>query len=93
MHAIQRPRRSTSTALVGLMAAAILMTAVPSQAVGRYPDAAGDSKGAPDITGVTVASDPNGQILFTINASGLQRGSMTAMALALDTDVNPATGS
>ena len=93
MHAIHRPRRSTLTALVGLTAAVALMTAATSQAVGRYTDPAGDSRGAPDITGVTVASDPNGQILFTINVAGLQRGAMMATALALDTDVNPATGS
>jgi hypothetical protein len=92
MHAIHRTRRSTLTALVGLTAAAALMTAAPSQALGRYTDAAGDAQGAPDITGIQVASDSNGQILFTISAAGLQRGAMMATFLAIDADVNPATG-
>lgn len=92
MNAIHRPRRSTLTALVGLTAAVALLVAAPSSAVGKYTDAAGDSRGAPDVTGVQVASDSNGQILFTINVAGLQRGAVMGVFLAIDADVNPATG-
>lgn len=80
------------TALVGVTAVAALLAAAPSQAVGKYSDAVGDSKGAPDLKGVVVLSDASGQILFTIAVDGLARGTQTAVALAIDADVNPATG-
>jgi hypothetical protein len=92
MDAKKRSRRRAITALVGVTAAAALLTAAPSQAVGRYTDAAGDSNGAPDIKSVAVLSDSSGQILFTIAVDGLTRGSQTGAALAIDSDVNPATG-
>lgn len=92
MYGLNRPRRHAKTALIGLTAAVALLVAAPSQAVGKYTDPAGDAKGAPDITGVEVASDTNGQILFTIGVAGLQQGAMMGVFLAIDSDVNPATG-
>lgn len=91
MHARNR-RRQALTALVGLTAAAALMTAAPSQAVGRYADPTGDSNGAPDLTGTLVTSDSNGQILFTIGVTGLVRGAQTGVVLVVDADLNPGTG-
>jgi hypothetical protein len=64
-----------------------------SGAAGKYADPAGDARGGPDITNVAVASDPGGQIVFTISVAGLQVGAEMATLLFIDADANPATGS
>lgn len=59
--------------------------------VGTYGDRTGDSGSAPDISGVTIASSPEGQILFRIGAN-LASAPDGWTILMLDTDVNEATG-
>jgi hypothetical protein len=59
---------------------------------GRYTDAAGDGKGSADVTGVSVASDVNGQILFTVSTATHPGADGGVLGLFLDTDVNPASG-
>jgi hypothetical protein len=78
---------ASSTALSGAA------QAVPSRAsIGTYTDPTGDSGSAPDISGVTISSAPDGQILFRITAS-LSSAPEAWTVLLLDTDVNEATGS
>ena len=61
-------------------------------AIGRYTDAAGDGNGAADITGVSVSSDANRQIVFTVSAASALAEGDSWVAILLDTDQNPATG-
>jgi hypothetical protein len=58
-----------------------------------FTDAPGDANGAPDITGVAVSNDANGQILMQINTPGSSDiATDEAVVIFLDTDQNPATG-
>ena len=59
----------------------------------RTADAPGDSGGAPDITGVTVANDLSGNILFVVQV-GNREGFVAndVVVIYLDTDRNIATG-
>jgi hypothetical protein len=88
-----RPLRPRARWLALPFALAVLTLASGASAVGRYTDARGDSGTAPDLTGVTVASDPNGQILFTIQLADLPSPAPVGTLLFLDTDQNGATGS
>lgn len=91
MDATRRSRRHGPIALATLGALAALVLAPPAGSAGRYTDATGDGSGAPDITGVSVASDANGQIVFTIQMAGLTLGSPVTYLL-LNTDLNLETG-
>jgi hypothetical protein len=85
-------RRHALLALVGALAAVALVGAAPLGAAGKYTDAPGDSHGAPDITGVSVAGDPNGQILFTISTADLPPEAGIEVLLVLNTDLDSSTG-
>jgi hypothetical protein len=85
-------RRATLGALLTATAAVALGGAGAAGAVGRYTDASGDGKGAADITGVSVASDTNGQVLFTISTAGAPVAQDGLVVVFLDTDLNPASG-
>jgi hypothetical protein len=89
-----RLRRRGTHAAAGLIAAAALalIGSGASGAAGKYTDPAGDARGGPDITNVAVASESNGQIVFTISVAGLQVGAEMATLLFIDADANPATG-
>lgn len=86
------PRKTLLAAPAALAATALFLLAPSAGAVGRYADPTGDSGGAPDITGVSVASDPGGQILFTINVANLPSPAEVQTLLFLNTDGDPNTG-
>jgi hypothetical protein len=56
---------------------------------GTYPDKTGDSGSAPDISHVTVASTPDGQIVFRITALGGESTADVRTYLLIDTDSGP----
>lgn len=91
MHAL-RTRALTLTALIGVAFVVALAGAGASGAVGRYTDPAGDAGAAADVTGVSVASDPSGQIVFTISTGSSPAEGQRYLLLSLDTDLNQATG-
>ncbi len=70
----------------------ILIPAASSQGGPQYPDKAGDSGAAADITGVTVAGDKgSGQMIFQIGVTNAEAAN-AVIELDIDSDVNPATG-
>jgi len=79
------------------LAAALALALVPSassQAGPQYPDAAGDSTSAADVTGVTVQADKNsGQVVFRITGANLSATASMITFVVIDSDANPATGS
>jgi hypothetical protein len=79
-------------AVAAAFAAVALVGAAPLGAAGKYTDTPGDSHGAPDITGVAVASDPSGQILLTISTADLPREQGVGTLVGLNTDVDSSTG-
>jgi hypothetical protein len=85
-------RRLGLAGVLAVLSALALAGAGSVGAVGRYTDASGDGKGAADVTGVSVASDANGQILFTISTAGNPEEAGGVLMLLLDTDVNAASG-
>jgi hypothetical protein len=85
-------RQRALAAILALISAVALTAAGTAGAVGRYTDPSGDGKGSADVTGVSVASDANGQILFTISTAGDPEAEGGAAVLFLDTDVNMASG-
>jgi hypothetical protein len=94
MNSFKRPWRSC---LIALASAALVLVVVPAatSATGQaqYPDAAGDSGTAPDVTGVSVSSDrTSGQIVFRIAGTNLGASSTQVVALFVDSDANPVTG-
>lgn len=85
-------RRRARLALTGAAVGAALALAPSGGAVGRYADPTGDSKGAPDVTGVTVTSDAAGNLLFQIGIVDLPSPADVETLLILNTDANVATG-
>lgn len=85
-------RRAGSGALLAVVSAIALTGAGAAGAVGRYPDPSGDGKGSADVTGVSVASDAVGQVVFTVSTAADPEASGGWTVLLLDTDANPATG-
>jgi hypothetical protein len=85
-------RRAGLLALLAVTSAIALTGAGTAGAVGKYPDAAGDGKGSPDLTGVTVISDTVGQIIFTLATAADPKAGDGWTVVYLDTDANPATG-
>jgi hypothetical protein len=78
---------------VAIAAAALAaLAASTALAAGSYKDATGDGKGAPDIQTVSVASDANGQVVFTIAMDSLPTTEGVRAFVFLDTDANAATG-
>jgi hypothetical protein len=85
--------RSKRLLAIAFASVAAAFAAVPAaQATGSYGDATGDGRGAPDIAKVTVASDPAGQILFTINVDNLPAGGDVRTVVFLNTDMNADSG-
>jgi hypothetical protein len=94
---MNRSKRSRRGWLPAFAGAALLLVLVPAasaaQGQTQYPDAAGDNGSAPDVTGVTVASDrTSGQILFRITGTNLSPSADFPTFLFIDSDANPATG-
>ncbi len=85
--------------LILIVASAALLAVAPAQGrvadhnPARTTDVAGDSGAAPDITGVTVANDLSGNILFVVQV-GNREGFVPndIVAIFLDTDRNTGTG-
>jgi hypothetical protein len=82
-----------------IVACAALLAVAPAQArvadhnPARTTDVPGDSGAAPDITGVTVANDLSGNVLFVVqvgNREGFVANDL--VVILLDTDRNAATG-
>ena len=84
--------RTGLAVLLAVMSVVALTGAGSAGAVGKYPDAAGDGKGSPDLTGVSVASDAFGQILFTISTAADPLAGEGWTVLVMDTDADPTTG-
>lgn len=85
--------------LILIVACAALLAVSPAQGrvadhnPARTTDVAGDSGAAPDITGVTVANDLSGNVLFVVqvgNREGFVANDL--VAIFLDTDRNVGTG-
>jgi hypothetical protein len=88
-------RRPIRCALVlgATLGAVMLVLAGSAGGMGKYTDPTGDSGSAPDITGVTVASDQaSGQIVFHVDIASLPRGADVRTWLYIDSDANPVTG-
>jgi hypothetical protein len=79
------------TAVAAAVAGAALAVAATATAAGIYTDPSGDSNGAADIQNVMVSSDPSGQILIAVNVDNV--GTSGFMFVAIDSDMNTATGS
>jgi hypothetical protein len=85
-------RRAGLLALLAVTSAIALTGAGSAGAVGRYTDPVGDGNGSADVTGVSVASDANGQVLITISTAEDPEANGGSVVLFLDTDVNQETG-
>ena len=70
---------------------AALVLAAPAAGTGTYADPTGDAGAAPDITGVTMSSDPSGQLTFTMSVASWPAGDVIG-SLWIDADANPSTG-
>jgi hypothetical protein len=79
--------------IAGTVAATLVaLVLVPSASAGKYPDASDDaSMGGVDLSGVTVTSDKNGQVVFGINVN-LAAPELHRVWLEIDSDANPLTG-
>jgi hypothetical protein len=81
----------------GVLVAVLSVSSAHARVVDHNPieatDPAGDSNGAPDITGVTVANDLSGMILFVVEAAN--RSGFAAnddVLIYIDSDRSAATG-
>jgi hypothetical protein len=75
------------------LAATLTVLAGSAGATGTYADDRGDSGTAPDVTGATVSSTADGQILFRIGIVGLPQTGDAQTLVVIDSDANPDTGS
>lgn len=83
-----------------LLAAALAVAAlVPAAALAdeKYADPVGDGGTAPDVTGVSVMNDNDGNVVFAVKVTGVgSAGPLAAgesyLALFVDTDRNSSTG-
>lgn len=98
-HGLRRSgQRVVLAALVGALVLSLAALGAAADAgttrasTGLYPDPIGDSRSAPDISGVSVTSAPDGLILFRINTVNLPSPADVRIFLLLDTDMNEATG-
>src|SRR5438132_13034785 len=83
-------RRAAGLLVVALLTVVGLVAAAPAGATGKYTDPSGDSGSAPDITGLTVASDKStGQIIFQINGTNISSSANDPTFLDIDSDANP----
>jgi hypothetical protein len=91
---IESPRRTVRRALVlaASLAAAAGILAGSAAGTGRYTDPAGDSGAAPDVTGATVSSMADGQIVFRIGITNLPSSGEVRTVVLVDSDANPDTG-
>jgi hypothetical protein len=85
-------RAGPIAALVAVLALVVVPSASP-QGQPQYPNTDQDSGSAPDITGVSVASDKtSGQIVFRIAGTNLSTSPNFVTMLNIDSDANPLTG-
>src|SRR6266487_3909999 len=91
---IESPRRPVRRALVlaATLAAAAGVLAGSAGGTGRYVDPAGDSGAAPDVTGATVSSTADGQIVFRIGITNLPASGDVRTVVLVDSDANPDSG-
>lgn len=73
--------------------AALALAAAPMAGAGvSYPDPAGDSSTAPDVTAVTAANDADGNLTLTVKTNQPQLSADAVVDVAFDIDHNPDTG-
>lgn len=89
---IQAPKWPWRTAAIAAAVAAVAALAGGAGATGRYTDPAGDSGGAPDITGATVSSTASGQIVFHVGVGSLPSSGDVKTLVVIDADANLGTG-
>jgi len=77
--------------LVPLAALALAAVQVAGAGV-SYPDPAGDSTTAPDVTTVTAANDEAGNLTLTVKTNQPTLSTDAVVDIAFDTDHNPDTG-
>jgi hypothetical protein len=78
------------------LAASLLFGMSASAGTGSFTDPAGDGKGAPDITAVSLTSDATGTVQLTVTVPGLEAidgAQNPVVAVFFDTDKNGSTGS
>jgi hypothetical protein len=78
--------------LAAAVAAAALVLVPSASSMGQYADPAGDSGSAGDLTGITVANESSGQVIFHVNGNGLSSSPTMVTWLFIDSDANPQTG-
>jgi hypothetical protein len=78
--------------LLVLATVVALMVAQLARADVRQTDPTGDSATAPDITAVTAANDPAGNLTFTVQTNQAALSADSVVLLAFDLDDNPETG-
>jgi hypothetical protein len=79
-------------AAAAAVAAAVIGLAGSAGATGIYRDQTGDSGAAPDVTGATVSSTPDGQIVFRLGVANFPSTGDVRALLLIDSDANPDTG-
>jgi hypothetical protein len=90
-NAVQARRGRGAIAAVAVTAA-LTVLAGSAGATGTYTDATGDSGAAPDVTGASVSSTADGQVLFRIGVTNLPSTGDVQTLLLIDSDANPDTG-
>jgi hypothetical protein len=78
--------------LVCALAAVALVAAGAAGADASYTDPTGDSAGAPDITGVTIANDASGNLTWTVRTSQASLAADAMLDLEINADQNWSTG-
>jgi hypothetical protein len=89
-------RISSLVVVAAALAGSLVFGMSASAGTGSFTDPAGDGKGAPDVTAVSVTSDATGTVQVTVTAPGLEAvdGALEPeVDVFFDTDKNGATGS
>jgi hypothetical protein len=89
-------RTSRMAVIAAALAASLLFGMSAAAGTGSFMDPAGDGKGAPDITSVSVTSDAAGTVQLSVTAPGeeaIDGAQNPEVDVYFDTDKNSSTGS
>lgn len=89
-------RTSRLAVMAAALAASLLFGMSATAGTGSFTDPAGDGKGAPDITAVSVTSDATGTVQLSVTVPGVEAidgAQEPEVDVWFDTDKNGATGS
>lgn len=89
-------RTSRLVVMAAALAASLLFGMSATAGTGSFTDPAGDAKGAPDITAVSVTSDATGTVQLSVTVPGVEAidgAQQPEVDVWFDTDKNGATGS